>query len=88
MHRKQMKPYQAAGVLAAALLTVSGLTVPAAAAAEGDVNGDGSVNKADAQQLMTWLVSGSGTLDRSAADLDSNGRLTAKDLTLLKRKLI
>ncbi|MBR6718603.1 MAG: discoidin domain-containing protein [Oscillospiraceae bacterium] len=55
---------------------------------QGDVNADGSVNTADAV-AMTKFLSANGTLaDWEAGDLDGDSRITAKDLTLLKRILL
>ncbi len=55
----------------------------------GDVNADGTVSAADAVALCKYLLTQLKTLpDWSAGDLDGNGRLSAADLTLLKRMLL
>ena len=75
------------GILTAAA-TVLGMTIPAAAAASGDINRDGTVSKADVQQLQKWLLTSSGSLpDWSAGDMNQDGILDARDLTLLKRQV-
>ncbi len=77
-----------AGILTAAAVTVCCMTVPAAAAASGDVNGDGKLTKADAVQLRNWLLTSSYTLaDWRAGDMNQDNRLDARDLTLLKRQI-
>ncbi|MBR5372438.1 MAG: carbohydrate-binding domain-containing protein [Oscillospiraceae bacterium] len=88
MQRKHFRLCKSAGILAAAMLTVTGFSTAASAAAAGDVNGDGSVNKADVTTLLTWLTSGKGSPDRSASDLDGDGMITANDLTMLKRTVL
>jgi len=51
----------------------------------GDVNADGAVNAADAKMLQQWLLT-SGTLtDPQAAELTGDGKLSAADLSELKR---
>ena len=75
------------GILTAAA-TVLGMTIPAAAAASGDINRDGTVSKADVQQLQKWLLTSSGSLsDWRAGDMNQDGILDARDLTLLKRQV-
>ena len=56
----------------------------------GDVNADRSVSIADAVLLAKWLTCVPDTVlpDPQAADLDQDTRLTAADLTLLKRILL
>ncbi|MBR5722959.1 MAG: DUF4832 domain-containing protein [Oscillospiraceae bacterium] len=54
----------------------------------GDINRDGSFNRTDAELLRDYLLTKQTALPvRSAADPDINGRLDARDLTLLKRQL-
>ena len=77
----------------AALITTAALTLcsvmPAFAAASGDVNTDGSFNVADVVSFSQYLTGQQKWLnDASAADYDSNGKLNAVDLTLMKRALI
>ena len=85
MQSNRKRQIRSAGIFAAAFLTVCGLQMPVSAAAAGDVNNDGSVNKTDVQELVTWLTTGSNTVSRSGADLNSDGKIDARDLTLLKR---
>ena len=55
---------------------------------EGDVTADGLTSLADAVALYKFLTAESDTLaDWQAGDMDGNGRLTAADLSLLKRML-
>ena len=73
-------------VLTAAAAAACGATMTAAAAASGDVNRDGSVGYADVKQLQNFLLKQSDSLsDWRAGDMDGNGKLDARDLTLLKR---
>ena len=88
MQRKKYTRCRAVSIFTAAFLAVCGLQTAAAAAASGDVNGDGAVGKADAQQLLAWLTSGTGSIDSTAADLDSDGTVNAADLSLLKRIML
>lgn len=56
---------------------------------KGDVNGDKTVNVADAVALAEYLVGSKDTLAAPAnGDLDKNNLLNANDLTLLKRGII
>ena len=58
-------------------------------ALQGDVNADGTVSLADAVMLQKYLLTQSSTVsDASAADLDADGKLTARDLTRLKQLLL
>ena len=76
------------GILTAAA-TVLGMTIPAAAAASGDINRDGTVSKADVQQLQKWLLTSSGSLsDWRAGDMNQDGILDARDLTLLEQHFL
>ena len=54
----------------------------------GDVNGDGTVDENDAAMLRDYLLGDSPVKIPKAADMDGNGKLTAADLTLLKRNLV
>ena len=56
----------------------------------GDLNGDSSVNLADAVRLMQHLLRETELTEEqaAAADLDGNKRINAADLTLLKRLLL
>lgn len=53
----------------------------------GDVNGDGSFNADDAELLQKWLLTKSGiTLaDWKAADYNNDQKITAADLSLMKK---
>ncbi|MBR5361843.1 MAG: carbohydrate-binding domain-containing protein [Oscillospiraceae bacterium] len=76
------------GILAAAAAAVCSLTVPAAAAASGDVNGDGKLTKNDAVQLQKWLLTADASpADWRAGDMNQDNILDARDLTLLKRQI-
>jgi hypothetical protein len=76
------------GILAAAAAAVCSLTVPAAAAASGDINGDGKLTKNDAVQLQKWLLTADASLaDWRAGDMNQDNILDARDLTLLKRQI-
>lgn len=55
--------------------------------AQGDANRDGAVNAEDATALQQYLLTAITDISMSA-DMDSNGRLNAADLTLLKRSLM
>ena len=66
------------------------VTAAQAQALRGDVNLDGTVNKADAVMLQQYLLT-TGTLSSeqaAQADLNGDDRLNAVDLSLLKRLLI
>ena len=61
----------------------NGQTIP------GDVNTDGKCDIADAVLLQKYLLTIETTLpDWNAGDMDGNGKLNAKDLTLLKHLLM
>ena len=71
-------------MVAAAVLSVCALSVPAAAATAGDVNNDGKTDKKDVSALSTWLTTGEGSISRSGADINSDGSIDVRDLSLLK----
>ena len=78
--------------LAIVISCVSGLSMLMSASADdvliGDVNGDGSIGKADLDALRELMASGVFTpAQLMAGDLDGDGTLTAVDFQLL-RKLI
>ncbi len=56
----------------------------------GDINADGVCDLLDVRLLRDWLIAVPNTAlaDWKAGDLDKNGKLTASDLTLLKRILL
>lgn len=51
----------------------------------GDVNADGVFDHADAEALNRWLLTNGTLADWTAGDMDGNSRLSAIDLTLMKR---
>ncbi|MCL1810034.1 MAG: S-layer homology domain-containing protein, partial [Clostridiales bacterium] len=53
----------------------------------GDVNGDGTVDAADATKLAKYLVGHNDQIVLEAADLDGDGEITMKDLAILQRHL-
>lgn len=85
---KQKHKLRPAGILAAAVLSVCGLSVPAAAASAGDVNNDGKTDRADVSAMVTWLTTGSGSGSRSGADMNADGIVDARDLSLLKAAVL
>ena len=56
----------------------------------GDVNADSYLNNSDATVLQNYLKTGktSGTFNTTCADMDFDGQITSKDLTLLKQKIL
>ena len=91
MRSKQLnlRRVTAACVLIAAAAALGSAALPAHAAASGDLNRDGSVNKADVLLMQAFLSGQSGSVsDWQAGDLSGDGRLNAADLTLLKRMLL
>ena len=70
--------------------TVGGKSDPPAEAVTGDINADGTCDKADLALLHQFLLA-SGDLTETqaaAADLNADGRINAADMTLLKRLLL
>ena len=62
---------------------------PAAKTVPMDVNADGQFSIADAVALVKYLLAETQTLpDAKAADANGDGRLDARDLTLIKRALL
>ena len=55
---------------------------------KGDLTADGVVNIDDVRAMVGFLTAGKAPADWKAGDLNSDGRLNAVDLTLLKRLLI
>ena len=87
-HRNTHSFSAAAIVLSAAAAAVCG-TFTAQAAASGDLNSDGSINRADVLLMQSWLTGQSGAVSAwQAGDLNADGSLNAADLTLLKRMLL
>ena len=54
----------------------------------GDLTADGTVNYADIEAMVSFLTADRAPIDWKAGDLNSDGRLNAVDLTLLKRILL
>ena len=56
----------------------------------GDINGDGTCDKADAALLLNWLIAKPDTTlaNWKAGDLNDDGKLNAVDLTLLKSNIL
>ncbi|MBR4201810.1 MAG: discoidin domain-containing protein [Oscillospiraceae bacterium] len=54
---------------------------------KGDADGDGSVGVSDAVMLLKYLLTSGDVTDPEAADMDENGVLNARDLSLLKRAI-
>ena len=54
----------------------------------GDVTADGKVDHDDAAAIMRFLIETTAPADWKAGDLNGDGRLSAGDLTLLKRMLL
>ena len=54
----------------------------------GDVTADGKVDHDDAAAIMRFLIENTAPADWKAGDLNGDGRLSAPDLTLLKRILL
>ena len=59
-----------------------------AASLMGDVNADGAVTHDDAVMLQSWLLGSGKVTDWRQGDMNGDGKLNAKDLTLLKRQLL
>ena len=58
--------------------------LPAGRAKKGDADHSGKVDAADAAELCAYLLSEKGEVYQDTADLDEDGVLTAKDLSILK----
>lgn len=54
----------------------------------GDVNMDGKFDRADVVALQKYLLTAGKLADWQAGDFDGNGKLTAADLSLMKRALL
>lgn len=76
---------------AACLLTAAAgaAALSAHAAAAGDLNGDGALNKTDVLMMQSFLTGGSAQFSgKDAADLNADGVISAVDLSLLKRQIL
>ncbi len=84
-----MKKKQAIGtsLIVTAALTAA-LSGTALAAIEGDCNADGSFTVADAVSLSRFLVCDGNLEDGAAADFNSDGKINAIDLSLMKQALM
>lgn len=73
---------------AATTTTTETTTVPATRL--GDVNADGSISMADAVAMVKYLAGSAAadTISATQADMNTDGCISAEDLTLLKRKLM
>jgi len=76
----------AAAASEAGMLTASAAPVGSSYKA-GDCNKDGGIDVQDVNMLESWLT-GTDTQLNEYGDVDGDGRINAKDLTLLKRKLL
>ncbi len=83
MKQKNAKRRGAAAVTVTAMSLA--LTAAVFAAVKGDVNGDGTVNLADAVAFAKYLTTEGSVADTDAADFNGDGVLNAADLTLIKR---
>ena len=82
-----MKKHSRALTAAAALLLAGGLmSTTALAAVRGDLNSDGKLDKSDAISLRDALI-GKGRMT-AEMDINGDGRVNAKDLTLMKRSIL
>ena len=71
-------------------ITYSGAEEPEDSVLRGDINLDGRCDRADAVLLLNWLLTKPDTVlaDWKAGDMDSDGILTAEDLSLLKQEIL
>ena len=65
-----------------------GTGLPVSTYKKGDADHSGTVNSSDADAILDFLTTGSGNAFADTSDLDGDGLVTAKDLTLLKRQLL
>lgn len=82
-----MKKMLRFGTLAAAILLTAG-TLPVQAAdapLKGDLDKNGSIDRADVELMRDYLTGNSNAISPSAADLNDDKSLDVRDLTLLKR---
>ena len=80
---KQLRVISAVSAL---VITASVLAAVAGAAVKGDLNGDGSCNKADAAALQNALL-GKGQIS-AEMDYDGNSKVNAGDLSALKQAIL
>ena len=91
-----MKHKNLLSALTAAVMSISLLQLPASAAVtasgtlRGDVNGDGEITVTDAVIYQGWLFGHDNVtiLAPENADIDGDGKVNAKELTLVKRILL
>ena len=62
--------------------------MPAGIIVPGDADGNGKANVADAVMLTKYLLGSGWIRNPKAADMNADNKLTAADLTLLKRELL
>ena len=88
IHMKKNLIRTGTAIITTAALTLGAVT-PAFAAVSGDTNASGSFDLADVVAFTQFLTGDENALnDPAAADFNSDGKLNAKDLTLMKRALI
>ena len=74
---------------AIAMLCTCGICASAEENVRGDLNADGAFDQKDAILLSKWLCTEDVKLTNwKAADLNTDGKLTAADLTSMKRLLL
>ena len=75
------------GEKAATNSKVAKITVLGRKVANGDTNGDGTVDAKDVTVLRRYLAGWSVDIQLDAADLNGDGEVNAKDVTVLRRQL-
>lgn len=75
------------GEKAATNSKVAKITVLECKVANGDTNGDGTVDAKDVTVLRRYLAGWSVDIQLDAADLNGDGEVNAKDVTVLRRQL-
>ena len=73
---------------AAMILLTSAIMSRIGTSSAGDVNADGAVNAEDARILRDYLIGESVKLNAENADMNADRHLDARDLSLLKQKLL
>ena len=89
MHSILQQSKIAAGVMTAAAVTVLSFTIPASAAASGDVTGDGVLDESDVRTLLRCMTELPGMVLSDAAyemaDMNGDGILTMNDAFTIMR---
>ena len=83
-----MKHVSLTAVLLSAVLLCLPVSAEDTEPVRGDINADGATDAADAELLVSYLLSSVVPENIAAADLNDDGHLDARDLTLLKRLCI